>query len=196
MKVHQNAALTIKQRDEVRRLHREEGVSIRELAGRFGVNPTTIQRWVGRDSSLDLTTAPLHRRSGLTQEQKEAILRHRADHPGAGARTIATLLRKEHGKMSHATISRFLKAQGQTVPVEKKVREGKPLNVGRHRLQMDIQVLPAIRGGKGHEYKITIIHMATRMKYSEIHDTISAELVAQALQNALGHLPPFFFSVD
>ena len=40
MKLHSQAALTLKQRQKVKRLH-DEGVSIRDLAQRFGVNPTT-----------------------------------------------------------------------------------------------------------------------------------------------------------
>lgn len=196
MKIHANAALTISQRQEVVRLHREEGVSIRKLASRFRVNPTTIQRWLNREAPLDLSSAPLSKRSGLTPEQKEAIRRYRADHPRAGGRTIALVLNKDYGSMSHATISRFLCSEGQTLPREKRAREREPLKVGKHRLQMDIQKLPAIRGGSKFEYKITIIHMATRMKYSEIHPMMNSELVAQAVEHALGHLPPFFFNLD
>jgi transposase len=196
MKVHANAALTISQRQEVVRLHREEGVSVRKLAARFHVNPTTIQRWLHREAPLDLSSAPLKTRSGLTPEQKEAIRRYRAEHPSAGGRTIAMVVGKSHGRMSHATISRFLRSEGQTLPREKRAKEREPLKVGRHRLQMDIQKLPAIRGGRAFEYKITIIHMATRMKYSEIYPTISSELVAQAVEHALGQLPPFFFNLD
>ena len=48
MKLHSQAALTLKQRQKVKRLHKE-GVSIRELAKRYGVNPTTIQRWIKRE---------------------------------------------------------------------------------------------------------------------------------------------------
>ena len=58
MKLHSQAALTLKQRQQVKRLH-EEGVSIRKLAQRFGVNPTTIQRWIKRESPLDKNSAPL-----------------------------------------------------------------------------------------------------------------------------------------
>jgi transposase len=196
MSIHANAALTIKQRKEAKRLHEKEGISIRELAERFGVNKTTIQRWVHRDSALDLSPAPKRRRSGLTKSQKEAVLNYRKENPKAGAITIAFHLSKEYGYMSHATVGRFLRANGLTRPQRKKPVETKPLKVGRHRLQMDIQQLPAVRGGKGFEYKITIIHMATRMKYSEIHDHVTSETVAQAVKNCLAHLPPFFFNMD
>lgn len=196
MKTHANAALAIRQREEVKRLHLEEDVSYRGLASRFGVNLSTIRRWVKRDFPLDLSTAPKKRRSALNPIQREAVLQYRRENPKAGGKTIAAVLEKEHGPMSHATISRLLKANGFTQAPIKKIRKCEPLQVGRHRLQMDIQQLPAIRGEKGFEYKISIIHMATRMKYSEIHPQVTSETVAQAVRNALGHMPPFFFSLD
>lgn len=64
--------------------------------------------------------------------------------------------------------------------------------VGRHRVQMDIQELPAIEGQPGCEYKISLIHLRTRMKYSEIHATASSRQVAAVLERAIGHLPPFY----
>lgn len=197
MKLHGNAALSIKQRREVKRLHEQEGWSYRRLATKFGVNVTTISRWVRRDSPLDLSTAPINRRKGLSQEQREAIRKYKRENPKAGARTISTVLGRQYGHMCHGTISLFLKAEElNNLPPAKKERERQPLKVGKHRLQMDFQVLPAIRGKEGFEYKITIIHMATRMKYSEIHKEMTSEVATQALKNALAHLPPFFFSVD
>jgi transposase len=197
MKLHGNAALTIIQRREVKKLHEEEKLSYRKLAEKFGVNVTTISRWARRDSPLDLSTTPRKQRSGLTQEQKEAIKEYKKENPKAGARTIASVLSRQFGHICHSTISLFLKTEGlNNPPPVKKEKERQPLKVGKHRLQMDFQTLPAIRGQEGFEYKITIIHMATRMKYSEIHQEMTSEVAAQALKNALAHLPPFFFSVD
>lgn len=62
-------------------------------------------------------------------------------------------------------------------------------------MQLDIQELPAIRGGHKREYKISLIHLRTRMKYSEIHRTLSSKGVAAVLQRSLGHLPPFYLVV-
>lgn len=193
MKLHANAKLLVSQRKEVGRLNREEGVSYRNLAQRFGVNLSTIQRWARRETPLDLSTAPHRRREGLNNIQKEAILEYRKEYPGAGPKTIVAALAERHGKMSHATVGRFLQREGVAAPPPPKTpRKPEPLKVGRHRLQMDIQVLPAIRGGKNFEHKITIIHMATRVKYSEIHSSATSEVVAQVVKNALAHMPPFF----
>lgn len=192
MKLHANAKLTIKQREEVKRLHKEKGISYRNLAKRFGVSVFTIARWIRRDCPLDMSSAPKNPRRTLMQQQKEVIRQYRTENPKAGARTIAAVLSREYGPMSHATVSRFLKESGLTKPYEKRRWDRKPLNVGRHRLQMDIHTLPAIEGGAGFEYQITIIHMATRMKYSEIHPQVTSETVSQVVRNALAHMPPFF----
>lgn len=57
---------------------------------------------------------------------------------------------------------------------------------------MDVQFLPALEGDADWEYKISIIHLATRMKYSEIHAELSTERMAQVLTRACDRLPPFF----
>ncbi len=195
MKIHSNAALTVSQREEVFKLH-HEGISIRALADRFRVNPTTIQRWATRDSPLDLTSAPKRKREALSERQKAAIKRYRHEHPEAGARSIALVLAEEYGKMSHATVSRYLESEGLTRQPERRARESKPLKVGKHRLQMDIQRLPSVAGGHKFEYKITIIHMATRIKYSEIHPKMNSKIVAETVERAVAYMPPFFFDMD
>ena len=35
---------------------------------------------------------------------------------------------------------------------------------------MDWQQLPVVKGGKGFKFKVSAIHMSTRIKYSEILD--------------------------
>ena len=79
-------------------------------------------------------------------------------------------------------------------PPSKEKKERKPIPVGHHRIQMDIQQLPAVEGGKGFEYKISTIHLRTRVKYSKIHSNRKSETVAGVLKRALDLLPPFFLS--
>lgn len=195
MKLHGNAALMVNQRQELKRL-REAGLTYRELTQKFGVHMSTVWRWTHRDSPLDLSTAAKQKRGALNPQQQEAIRGYRKENPQAGARTIVAVLSRTYGPMSHATVSRFLKREALSRPRPPKAVLRQPLKVGRHRLQMDIQQLPAVKGGEGFEYKVSIIHMATRMKFSDIYPELTAEVVVQALRKALAHLPPFFFSVD
>ena len=62
-------------------------------------------------------------------------------------------------------------------------------------MQLDMQEIPAIVGHHGREYKISLIHLRTRMKYSEIHANQRSETIAGVLQRAMTALPPFHLVV-
>lgn len=57
---------------------------------------------------------------------------------------------------------------------------------------MDVQFLTKIPATKGFDYKISLIHLATRLKYSEIHDNQRSTTLAEVLGRAQQRLPPFF----
>ena len=191
MKLHAQAALTLKQREEVQRLHREEKMTIRALARRYRVNPTTIQRWSRRHSPLDKSTAPIHHRTVITSDYRRAVIEYRQANPGHGPIRIAQELRGDFPQANRGTVLRILQQEGLTRPLQRRERPGRHIPVGRHRIQMDIQQLPAVEGGKGFEYKISMIHLRTRYKYSEICTDYHSNTVAEVLQRGLERLPPF-----
>jgi hypothetical protein len=193
MRLHSQAALTLKQRQEVKRLH-ETGMSIRKLAQRFGVNPSTIQRWIKRDSPLDKSSAPLTPQTVITAEYRAAVIGYRMEHPHYGPIRIAQELQRHFPWANRGTVLSILQQEGLTRPPRKKRPQRTPIPVGRHRIQMDIQQLPAVQGGKGFEYKISAIHLRTRLKYTEIHADRKSATVAGVLKRALDLLPPFFSS--
>jgi transposase len=195
MKLHARASLTIKQRQEVKRLH-EEGVPIRALASRFGVQNRTILKWVNRESPLDKSSARIKTNTVTTPEYRDAVIAHRNRFPAHGPIRIAQELESDFPWANRGTILTVLQEEGLTRPPQKEKRPRKQIPVGRHRIQMDIQQLPAVKGGKGFEYKITAIHLRTRYKYSEIHSDRRSETVAGVLLHALDLMPPFFFSLD
>ncbi|MFK7971494.1 MAG: integrase core domain-containing protein [Bacteroidia bacterium] len=57
---------------------------------------------------------------------------------------------------------------------------------------MDWQQLTAVKGGSGFRYKISIIHMSTRIKYSEIHNDHKSQTLAEFIRRAMDRLPPFY----
>lgn len=67
--------------------------------------------------------------------------------------------------------------------------------MGHHRVQLDIQELPAIKGQRGREYKISVIHLRTRLKYSEIQAQATSRQVAAVLERSISRLPPFHLVV-
>jgi len=191
MKLHAQAALTVSQRQEVKLLHKEKAVSIRQLARQFRVNPTTIQRWVHRDSPLDKSSAPLHHATVITQAYRQTVISYRKANPLHGPIRIAQELKQDFPMANRGTVLRILQEENLTRPRPLMPAVHQPIPVGRHRIQMDIQQLPVVEGQKGFEYKITAIHLRTRLKYSEIHADHTSETVAGVLRRALDLLPPF-----
>lgn len=193
MVIHANAALTVKQRQEIQRRH-AQGESIRSLAQRFQVSVPTVQRWAQRESPLDRTTAPLHHATVVSPDFRAAVLAYRTGNPNHGPIRIAAALAAQFPQANRGNVQRILQQEGLTRRPTPPKTEPKHIPVGWHRVQMDIQQLPAIEGGKGFEYKFTVIHLRTRYKYSEIHDNHKSKTAAGVLQRALDHLPPFFSS--
>lgn len=192
MKLHSNAALTEAQRRQVKRLFEAEGVSVKELAGRFCVHQNTIRRWIHRDSPEDRSCTPKHLHRVVTPEYVEAVVKDREQNPHHGAIRIAQALQQRFPFAHRGTVGIILKQHGLTHPLKAK-GEHPPwrIPVGHYRLQMDVQQLPSVRGGSGFEYKISLIHLSTRWKYSEIHGDADSETVAGVYRRALDNLPPF-----
>ena len=193
-RLHGNAALTLKQRQEVRRLFLEDHIPVAQIARRFSVHETTIRRWIPRESPKDLSTRPRHPRAVITPEYRKAVVEARRAQPELGPIRLADLLRPHFPQAKRGTISTILRQEGISRRAPRRNRERKPIPVGRHRVQMDVQQLPAVEGGRGFEYKITAIHLKTRFKYSEIHPDHRTTTVAGVLRRALDRLPPFTLS--
>ncbi len=85
------------------------------------------------------------------------------------------------------------RCRSDAAPGKKRPRQAIP--VGRHRVQMDIQEPPAIRGQRPREYTISLIHRRPRMKRSDIHPRRSSRQVAATLRRALDRAPPFHLAV-
>lgn len=189
-KLHSNAALTIPQRIEVKRLFEIENVSVSELARRFCVGELTIRKWIKRDSPEDRSSAPKRKREVVTDDYKQAVIEYRRFNPVHGARRIAFELKDKYAIAHRGTVSVILQTNGLTKKSHR-VKTKWKIPVGRHRLQCDVQQLPAIKGNEGFEYKISFIHLKTRYKYSEIHSDQKSETISQVYQRALDNLPPF-----
>ncbi len=190
MKLHSNSALTIKQRGQVKQLFDNDKLPIVEIARRFSVSPQTVRRWIGRS---DFQDRQIKRRTPrvITSEYESAVIEYRRQNPKHGAIRIALALRSRFAFANRGTVAIILKREGLTKKTKPRPRTKWKIPVGRHRLQCDIQELPAIKGNKGFEYKISFIHLRTRWKYSEIQPDCQTETVAAVYQRALDNLPPF-----
>jgi transposase len=190
MKQHANAALTVAKRKQVKQLFENQQLSITELAHRFSVHRDTVRKWIHRDSPLDKVSGERQKRI-LTPEYERAVIEYRKQNPNHGAIRIALGLQSKFSFANRGTVALILKNHGLTDKRPPRPKTKWRIPVGRHRLQCDVQELPAIKGNKGFEYKISFIHLRTRWKYSEIHTDCQTETVAQVYQRALDNLPPF-----
>lgn len=190
MHLHSNASLTVCQRRAAKRLFEGGGWTRAQLARKYGVSWKTVNRWVGRDSPLD-RSAPVRAKRVVTPEYEAAVIAYRQAHPHHGPIRIALALQGEFSMAHRGTAALILKQHGLTPKKEARPKPQWKIPVGKHRLQMDIQQLPAVEGGHGFEYKISLIHLKTRWKYSEIHVDCTSPTVAAVYQRALDTLPPF-----
>lgn len=192
MRIHSNARLTIAQRREIKRLYHQEQVSVKKLIQIYQVSEQTIRKWLNRDSPEDKSSRPKNLRQVVTDDYKKAVLAYRANYPGHGPIRIAYELTAKYAFAHRGSVLSILQQAKLTKATAKKQLTHLP--VGRHRVQMDIQQLPCVEGDSGFEYKISVIHLATRFKYSEIHSESTTETITQVFGRALDALPPFLES--
>ena len=191
MHYHPKAALTSGQRARVQHLHRA-GMSQSALARQVGVHRHTIQRWIARPDTADRTSGlRTHGRRVVTDVARDAVIAEWQAHPRHGPKRSAQDWRPRVPTANTATVWRILHAAGLTRRPPQKKRQRRPIPVGRHRVQLDIQELPAIRGSRGREDTIRLIPLRTRMKSTEIHPPGASRRSAGVLRRAIGRLPPF-----
>ena len=116
MGTHKNAALTIRQREAVQLAAREGTASRRQLARRYGVSLTTIQRWAPRPDGQD---RPLGRPAGTGtgtpgSDYEAAVLVERIRQPTHGPVRIAHDLRPRFAHAHRGTVLSLLQAHGLT----------------------------------------------------------------------------------
>ncbi|WP_345240268.1 hypothetical protein [Nibrella saemangeumensis] len=191
MKIHANAALTVKQRQEVKRLFETGQFTKTQLAKQFTTSTKTIGKWVDRSHYQDRSSAPHLPAGSVTDAFRQAVIAYRQAHPWHGPVRIAAELEADYGHFATSTVYLILRQAGLTRPAPAKRAKPSGIPVGRYRTQMDVQQLPAIKGSSGFEYKISIIHLSTRMKYSEIHDNYQSATLAAVYERSLERLPPF-----
>lgn len=193
MKLHKNATLTPKQRQRIRTLHLTGEHSKVSLAHLFGVNRKTVAKWVERTELSDKSSCPPRKPSKITDAFKEAVKTYRQDPLTShhGKVRIAHELAANHACSNASNVYKVLQELQLNRVKTAKDKQANSIPTGKHRTQMDIQQLPAIAGNEGFAYKISIIHLSTRIKYSEIHDNYESTTIAAVYQRALDNLPPF-----
>jgi transposase len=140
------------------------------LATEFKVNYKTIYKWTCRDVFTDKQSNRPSKPSKTTTQFVSAVEAYGKDPTTShhGKVRIAQELKKTHSCSNASNVYTVLKRLKLNQPKQRKEQGKNTIPVGKHRTQMDIQFLPAIEGNEGFSYKISIIDLSTRIKYSEI----------------------------
>ena len=115
MKYHGNARLTIHQRRALRADYLA-GMSRAELAAKYHVSPSTVQKWADRDTPEDRSSAPHRRRSKRPPGYKAAVRPLRQAHRAWGTRRLAHELRAWYPRASRSTVRHILRVAGLQAP--------------------------------------------------------------------------------
>lgn len=114
MQTHKNAALTVRQREQVQQAVRAGTASRRQLAARYGVNLTTIQRWAGRTDGQPRRLGRPVGSGSPPPDYETAVLVARIRQPGHGPVRIAHDLRPRFARADRGTVLALLQAHGLT----------------------------------------------------------------------------------
>lgn len=192
MKLHKNASLTPKYRQQIKDLYATGEFIQQDLAIKFGVTRKIISKWVNRSSVEDCSNAPKKARS-ITSDFIPSVKAYRENTITShhGKVRIAFELKEKHTCCNPSDVYLVLKQQQINKVKTTKPDVSKKIPVGKHRTQMDIQTLPAIEGNEVFEFKISIIDLSTKLKYSEIHDNYESKTIAGVYERSLDNLPPF-----
>lgn len=114
MGTHKNAALTVRQREAVQLAAREGTASRRQLAARYGVSLTTIQRWVPRTDGQNKALGRPVGTGTPVPGYEAAVLVERIRHPRHGPVRIAQDLRPRFARAHRGTVLALLQAHRLT----------------------------------------------------------------------------------
>lgn len=120
MQIHKNSALTVRQREQIQQALRAKTSSYRQLAARYGVNMSTIQRWGRRPNGQPGAAGRPPSRTCRTPAYEAAVLAYRAEYPRQGPVRIAHELRPRFAQAHRGTVLSILQAHGLTRPAGQK----------------------------------------------------------------------------
>ena len=166
-KLHKNAKLTPAQRRYIQ--ENPDGLSVTDLARKFGVSRHTIYKWLKREDVEDRSCAPIkvHRALDEVQQAVVALLRERLNLSGDD---ILRIVRKCLGwEVSRSTLYRYLQQMGLTAKgsASRKWKEFEQVKEPGF-IHIDVYYLPRIGGKRAYLY--VAIDRATRCTWVMFSD--------------------------
>src|SRR5215213_3519608 len=175
--------------EAVRRAIQLRQESVRALARRFGVSPTTIQKWRKRSTTADAKMGPKVARSIVLTPEEEAIIvafrRHTLlpldDCLCALQPTIPHLTRASlHRCFQRHGISRLPETEGDK-PVKKRF---KPYSIGYFHID-----IAEVRTEQGKLYLFGAIDRTSKLAFAELHEKATRRVAGNFLRALIAAVP-------
>jgi transposase InsO family protein len=186
IRLHKNATTTLAIRQEIRK----SSLSAYALAKKYGISPTTAQRWKKADNLEDKSSRPHKLNTTLTPEQEELICFERKQFK----KTIEDIFFTLEDKIPNLypmKVYRCLKRHGlATLPddfvaMERKIRKFRRYGIGY--LHLDLLYAPKIN--KERSYIYTAIDRVAKIAFIMLGKTKRKETGAKFLKETLKFYP-------
>src|SRR3712207_4358187 len=179
--LHGSAATT----EAIRRAIRRSGESVRALARRHGISPTTVQKWRRRESTADARMGPKQARSTtLTPEQEAVVIAFRrhtllplddclyALQPSIPALTRSSL----HRCLARHGISRLPRAEGDGAGKKPGKKRFKAYPIGYFHLD-----IAEVRTEPGKLHLFVAIDRTSKFAFAQLHEKATRRVAANFL---------------
>ena len=175
--------------ETVRRAIQHSQASLRELAGRYSINPKTVAKWRGRASARDAPMGPKEPHSTVLTKEEEALIvafrKHTLlpldDRLDALQATVPRLTRSSlHRCLQRHGISRLPETEGDK-PGRKKF---KAYPIGYFHLD-----IAEVRTEEGKLYLFVAIDRTSKFAYAELHDRANRRTATDFLKALLKAVP-------
>ena len=175
--------------EAVRRAIQRSEASVRALARRHGISPTTVQKWRKRQTTADAPMGPKTIRSSVLTTEEEAMIvafrRHTLlpldDCLYALQPTISHLTRSAlHRCLQRHGISRLPALEGETA--EKKLFKAYPIGY----FHIDIA---EVRTGEGKLHLFVAIDRTSKLAFAQLHDKADRPTAVAFLQALIEAVP-------
>ncbi len=173
----------------VRRAIQNSQASLRELAGRYGINPKTVAKWRRRTSASDVRMGPKELRSTVLTKEEEALIVAFRKHTllplddclYALQATVPHLTRSSlHRCLQRHGISRLPQTEGDK-PSKKKF---KSYPIGYFHID-----IAEVRTEEGKLYLFVAIDRTSKFAYAELHDRAVRQTASDFLKAVIKAVP-------
>jgi transposase InsO family protein len=175
--------------EAIRRAIQNSQESLRQLAGRYGINPKSVAKWKKRASLADLPTGPKERRSSVLSLEEEAVIVAFRKHTLLPLDDCLYALQPAIPRLTRSSLHRCLQRHGIArlpaiegdKPTKKKFK-----NYPIGYFHIDIT---EVRTEEGKLYLFVAIDRTSKFAFAQLHDKASRKTATAFLKALIAAVP-------